>query len=260
MIKFKLFMKKLSVIISSFCVMLSYAQKVSDYKYVVVPSAFESFKKDNYGISAFLTKNLKSKQYTVITENRGQWPEEANANPCSVLNADVINDSGFLRNKIVLEFKDCNSKVISSQKGSSSIKEFQEGFQDALSKALVTIPVSKPIENMNYNKQEAYVMEETVKPTPQISEPKSQASKAERYSNGKINLQRIQIDASQFILADGNSSVPFATFKETTKKDVFRVKLASGEATTGYFENGNLVIEIPKNNDEYSKEVFAPVK
>lgn len=259
MINLNYFMKKLSVIISSFCVMLSYAQKVSDYKYVVVPSAFESFKKDNYGISAFLTKNLKSKQYTVITENRGQWPEEANTNPCSVLNADVINDSGFLRNKIVLEFKDCNNKVISSQKGGSSIKEFEEGFKDALSKALVNIPVSKPVEITNY-KQEAYVMEETVKPTPQISEPKSQASKAERYSNGKINLQRIQIDASQFILADGNSSVPFATFKETTKKDVFRVKLASGESTTGYFENGNLVIEIPKNNDEYSKEVFAPVK
>lgn len=46
-------MKKLSVLISSFCVMLSYAQKVADYKYVVVPSAFESFKKDNYGLSAF---------------------------------------------------------------------------------------------------------------------------------------------------------------------------------------------------------------
>ncbi|WP_185148731.1 hypothetical protein [Chryseobacterium mulctrae] len=61
-------------------------------------------------------------------------------------------------------------------------------------------------------------------------------------------------------MVDGNSSVPFATFKETTKKDVFRVKLGSGESTTGYYENGNLVIEIPKGNDEYSKEVFSPVK
>lgn len=253
-------MKKLSVIISSFCVVLSYAQKVSDYKYVVVPNAFESFKKDNYGLSTFLTKNLKAKQYTVITENRGQWPEEANTNPCSVLNADVVNDSGFLKNKVVLEFKDCNNKVITSQKGSSSIKEFQEGFQDALSKALATIPASKPIGNINYKQETTYVTEETVKPTPQISEPKSQASKAERYSNGKLSLQRIQIEASQFILADGNSSVPFATFKETTKKDVYRVKLASGESTTGYLENGNLVIEIPKGNDEYSKEIFTPIK
>lgn len=240
--------------------MLSYAQKVSDYKYVVVPSTLESFKKDNYGLSAFLTKNFKTKQYVVISENRGQWPEEANANPCSVLNADLVNDSGFLRNKIVLELKDCNSKVIASEKGSSSIKEFEEGFKDALSRALVNIPVSKPVESSTFT-QQVQVTTEPVKPTSQISEPKSQASsKAERYSNGKLNLQKIQIDASQFILVDGNSSVPFATFKETTKKDVFRVKLGSGESTTGYFENGNLVIEIPKGNDEFAKEVFAPVK
>lgn len=252
-------MKKLSVLISSFCVMLSYAQKVSDYKYVVVPSSFESFKKNNYGLSAFLTKNMKSKQYVVISENRGQWPEEANANPCSVLNADVVNDSNFLRNKVILEFKDCNSKVISSEKGSSSIKEYEEGFKEALSKSLVNLSVSRPVENTTF-KHETQVIKETTQQAPKVSEQKSQASKAEKYSNGKLSLQKIQIDATQFILVDGNSSVPFATFKETTKKDVFRVKLGSGESTTGYFENGNLVIEISKGNDEYSKEVFAPLK
>lgn len=239
--------------------MLSYAQKVSDYKYVVVPSSFESFKKNNYGLSAFLTKNMKSKQYVVISENRGQWPEEANANPCSVLNADVVNDSNFLRNKVILEFKDCNSKVISSEKGSSSIKEYEEGFKEALSKSLVNLSVSRPVENTTF-KHETQVIKETTQQAPKVSEQKSQASKAEKYSNGKLSLQKIQIDATQFILVDGNSSVPFATFKETTKKDVFRVKLGSGESTTGYFENGNLVIEISKGNDEYSKEVFAPLK
>ncbi|MBW3524646.1 hypothetical protein [Chryseobacterium sp. NKUCC03_KSP] len=252
-------MKKLSIIMSTFCVMFTFAQKVSDYKYVVVPSSFESFKKNNYGLSAFLTKNLKSKQYVVISENRGQWPEEANANPCSVLNADLVNDSSFLRNKVVLEFKDCNSKVVSSQKGSSSIKEYEEGFPDALSKALVSISISKPVEITTF-KQEVQVTKETAQETPKVNEQKPQNSRAEKYSNGKLSLQKIQIDASQFILVDGNSSVPYATFKETTKKDVFRVKLGSGESTTGYYENGNLVIEIPKSNDEYFKEVFAPLK
>lgn len=252
-------MKKALVLLSFFCFLLSYAQKVSDYKFVVVPSTFESFKKDNYGLSAFLSKNLKSKQYTVITENRGQWPEEANANPCSVINADVLNDSGFLRNKVVLEFKDCNSKVIFSQKGSSSIKEFEEGFKDALSKTLVNVQVSKPVENTTFA-QPIQVTTEALNATSQTAEPKSESSKAERYSNGKKNLQKIQLDENQFILVDGNSTVPFATFKEITKKGFFRVKLASGESTTGYFENGNLVIEMPKGNDEYSKEVFTPVK
>ncbi|WP_435524756.1 hypothetical protein [Chryseobacterium indoltheticum] len=171
----------------------------------------------------------------------------------------MVNDSNFLRNRVILEFKDCNSKVISSQKGNSSIKEYEEGFPDALSKALVNISISKPVEDTTL-KQEVQIMKETAQETSKVNEQKSQTSKAEKYSNGKLSLQKIQIDATQFILVDGNSSVPFATFKETTKKDVFRVKLGSGESTTGYYENGNLVIEIPKSNDEYSKEVFAPIK
>lgn len=239
--------------------MLSYAQKVSDYQYIAIAEKFESFKNENYGLDTFLAKSLKSKKYTVLPANRGQWPAEANENPCNVLNADVINDSGFLRNKVILEFKDCNNKVIASQKASSSIKEFKEGFTDALSRALVAVPVSNPVENKTTFQSEASAAE-IIKEAPHKNEAVAQNNGAEKYSNGKLNLQKIQLGSGQFILADGNSSVPFATFRETTKKDVFRVKLSSGASTIGYYENGNLIIEIPKNNDEYSKETFSEVK
>jgi hypothetical protein len=43
--------------------------------------------------------------------------------------ADIINDSGFLRNKVLVQFKDCNDKVVSSAKGASNIKEYKEGYQ-----------------------------------------------------------------------------------------------------------------------------------
>lgn len=247
-------MKKLSVIVSSFCVMLSYAQKVSDYKYISVPEKFEDFKKNHFGMDKVLSKILTTKKYAVLSGNRNSWPAEANMNPCNVLNANILNDSSLLRSKLILQFKDCNDKVIASQKGMTLEKEYEIGFPEALTEALITVPVSNPVQNTDY-RTETQFTEIT-----QVSEQKSQASKAEKYSNGKLSLQKIQIDASQFILVDGNSSVPFATFKETTKKDVFRVKLGSGESTTGYYENGNLVIEIPKSNDEYSKEVFSPVK
>ena len=71
-----------------------------------------------------------------------------------------------------------------------------------------------------------------------------------------LTLQKIQIADDQFILVDGNSSVPFATFKSTAKKDVYRVKLGTGESTIGYYDNGNIVIEMPKNNGEFSNEIF----
>lgn len=251
-------MKKLSTIIAALCITFSYAQKVSDYKYVALPEKFSGFKNDQYKLDVLLSKTLKQKQYVVVSGNRSQWTAEANSNPCSVLNADVINDSGFLRNKVVLEFKDCNGKVVTSQKASTSIKEFEEGFQDALKQALVSVPVSSPKEIVA--QAEAVVQEvQYAEPIKEASVQKveNSTSQSSKYSNGKISLQKVQIDDSQFILVESNSSVPFATFKSTSKKDTFKVKLNSGESTIGYYENGNIVIEMPKGNDDYSKEVFT---
>ena len=87
--------------------------------------------------------------------------------------------------------------------------------------------------------------------TPEVSK------KAESYSNGAMNFQKIQISKDQFILVSSISSVPFATFKNTTKADVYRVTLENGTSTLGYTENGNLIIEIPTNDGNYKKEVFT---
>ncbi|MCW3170418.1 hypothetical protein OMO38_17970 [Chryseobacterium sp. 09-1422] len=250
-------MKKVSTLIAAVCFTISYAQKVSDYKYIALPEKFSGFKSEQYKLDVLLSKTLKQKQYVVVSRSRSQWTAEANSNPCSVLNADVINDSGFLRNKIVLEFKDCNGKVVASQKGSTSIKEFEEGYQDALKQALVTVPVSSP--KAMAVRAEAVVQE--VQPSEPVREVALETvanspSQSGKYSNGKVSLQKVQIDDSQFILVESNGSVPFATFKSTSKKDTFKVKLKSGESTIGYYENANIVIEMPKGNDDYSKEVF----
>lgn len=249
-------MKKLSTIIAALCITFSYAQNVSDYKYIALPEKFSGFKNDQYKLDVLLSKTLKQKQYIVVSGNRSQWPADANSNPCSVLNADVVNDSGFLRNKVILEFKDCNGKVVASQKASTSIKEFEEGFQDALKQALVSVPVSTPKEIETKMAVQEVQYAEPVKEV-SVQKVENATSQSGKYSNGKISLQKVQIDDSQFILVESNSSVPFATFKSTSKKDTFKVKLNSGESTIGYYENGNIVIEMPKGNDDYSKEVFT---
>ena len=58
-------------------------------------------------------------------------------------------------------------------------------------------------------------------------------------------------------MVSSSSSVPFATFKNTTKADVYRVTLENGTSTLGYYEYGNLVIEIPTSDGNYKKEVFT---
>jgi len=249
-------MKKLSTIIAAAFVTFSYAQKVSDYKYVALPEKFTGFKNDQYKLDVLLTNTLKQKKYTVVPGSRNQWTAEANSNPCSVLNADIINDSGFLRNKIVLEFKDCNGKVVASQKASTSIKEYEAGFQDALKQALVTVPVSSPKEIHTETVVHEVTIAESVKEVSGQPVENNSYNPTGKYTNGKISLQKVQIDESQCILVENNDSVPFATFKATTKKDTFRVKLKSGESTLGYYENGNIVIEMPKGKNDYTKEVF----
>ncbi|WP_370898973.1 hypothetical protein [Chryseobacterium gossypii] len=246
-------MKKIPLLIFTICSLFAFGQKVSDFKYVFIPEKFQTFK-DSFGLEQVLAKALKGKKYTVLSGNRDQWPAEAIENPCRVLNADVLNDKSLLRNKVILQFKDCNNKMILQSKGTSIIKEYEEGFPDALHQALAVVNVSNPTSDVPV--QSAVPVNTNVASENATSAVSEHA--ANKYSNGKATFQKIQIDSEKFILADSNSSVPYATFSATTKKDVFRVKLQNGDSTIGYFENGNIIIEIPQSAGKYSKETFSP--
>ena len=247
-------MKKLSLLFSIFLIVLIKSQNVSEYKYIMIPTEITDFKgSKSFGLNALIEKSLKSKKYVLLSETKSNWPAEALQNPCGILNADLLDDSNMFKNRVILQFKDCNNKVVLAQKANSSIKDFEPGFQDAVKNALVSVPTSNPnLQKLAETKPVETIPQEEIKTV----DAKTETSSAQKFSNGKLNLQKIQIDNSQFILADGNSSVPFATFKSTTKADVFRVKLSSGESTIGYYENRNIVIEIPKTNGEFSKEIY----
>lgn len=246
-------MKKLSILMLAICSTAIFGQKVSDYKYVLIPEKFESFKGESYGLEEALAKALKNKKYEVLPANIDQWPSEAKDNSCNVAKADVLNVKSMFKNKLMLVVKDCNNKVLLESNGSSSIKEFEEGLADALKMALVNVGNSNPV-----------AMQPAGNPASTITKAQSSVTETTAmtvpatgiYSNGKIDVQKIQIDASQFILAKSGNSVPFAIFKTSSKKDVFIVKLADNNITVGYFENGNIIIDIPQADGRYSKEIF----
>lgn len=249
-------MKKISVFTFILATTVVFGQKVSDYKYISIPQTFRDFEKNSYDLDNSLAKALKSKGYIVIQEGKDQWPSEIEKNSCRFVVGNISNKSSFLRNKVELEFKDCNGKVIFSSKGNSNVKEYKEGYQDALKLSLVSLPASRPLENIQITKVESPNVE-TVKKNEEPTSSTVSESKSGKYTNGKLSLQKIQVDANQFILADVGSSVPFAVFKTSSKKDVFRVKLSDGSSTIGYFENGNIVIDVPQSNGEFAKEVFS---
>lgn len=245
-------MKKISILMMAVCSTMAFAQKVSDYKYVAVPEKFETFKGD-YGLKDFFTNALKGKKYIVLPAIKDNWPSEAKSNFCNVINADVINDKNLFKNKVIVQFKDCNNNMILESKGGSKIKEFEEGLQEALKEALIKVSISNPVALLPAaNNISAAQNSSQSEPVASTTTPE-----ASNYSNGKLDLQKIQIDPNQFILAKSGSSVPFAVFKATSKSSVFLVKTADGNTTIGYFENGNIVIDIPQADGRYSKEVFV---
>ena len=239
----------------------AYSQNISDYEYVSIAAKTGNFESAKYGLSGILSSKLKAGKYEVVSESSDSWPEAAKNNPCGVLKAEIEDTSTFLKNKIQVNFKDCSGKTVASFEGKSNIKEFEPGFKDALNTALKTFPVSNPVKLAVTNetrKPNIAAVAEPVKSAPiqtKNSAVKTE-SKAQTFSNGTLNLNRIFISDSQFILANPNNSTPYAIFKESTKKEVYRVQLQDGSQTLGYVENGNIVIEIPNAEGSFRKEIF----
>ena len=257
-------MKKSFALAFLFFTLIFSAQNITDYEYIYVPKKFKDFEANEYNLNTLLKKALEGKKYKVIQEELVNWPLELRQNPCKVLNADLINDSNMFRNRVKLQFSNCEKNVIFETKGSSMIKDFELGYQDAMNISLNNLQNSQPKEIEVLAKLTEKIAVEAVleKPVQAVVASSNSATpevskKAESYSNGTMSFQKIQISKDQFILVSSSSSVPFATFKNTTKSDVYRVTLENGISTIGYSENGNLIIEIPTSDGNYKKEVFT---
>lgn len=262
-----------------------YAQSVADYAYVYVPRTFNDFKTENrYNLNKLLTGKLEAKNFKVIRDDEANWTVDK----CDVLVAELADDSNMLRNRVKLHLKDCYGKVLYTEQGVSMIKDFEPGFQDALSRAVANVPAStnagapltvkaelppqnvtttpevkKEIENVLQSKPEkvkeaqvAKVEQPAAKEAPAVKATKSE-NRAETYSNGSSVYNKVILGAGHFIFTSSSSSVPYATFKESGKKDVYHVQLENGTKTLGYADGNKLVVEMPQSDGSYRKEEFS---
>ena len=260
-------MKKIFQIIALFSAFLLYGQSISDYQYIT--TEYSKFKTNRFGLESLLANELKKKNYTVIPENKNDWNAELQQNPCNILTAEVQNTSSMFRNKVTLNFKDCNDKILFSSEGKSLIKDFEPGMQDALKDALKAIKTSNPTarEWAALKETKPTITEtltekvETIAQNTSVAERskttnKNTTTKAELYSNGSLTLNKIILSNGEFILVNPNNSIPYATFKPSAKKDVFRVQLQDGTTTLGYLEAGKILVEIPNADGSFKTETF----
>ena len=234
---------------------VAFGQSVSDYQSIYLSKDQKDFENNKYGVHNALIKTLKSKKYDATQD------PAILANSCNFLTATIANTSSMLRNKVTVDLKDCKNNVVFQGKGQSMEKDYELGFADAIKNALKELPVSNPKEiTVQLTESSTPTKSEVVKPVEKVVPQKELTTatvnnNASVFTNGTITVQKVVLAKDQFILVSGNSSTPYATFKATAKPDVYRVTLENGTSTLGYFENGNLVIEIPKN-DDFVREVF----
>lgn len=114
-----------------------FSQDLGEYRYVRIPDKFEFQKSENqYELNA-LTAFLFEK-YGFEPIYKTEVP--AGTDPCSILTADVLNDSGLLTTKVYVTLTNCRREVVfTSQTGGSKEKNYQKGFHEALREAFESI-------------------------------------------------------------------------------------------------------------------------
>ncbi|HWB25571.1 MAG TPA: hypothetical protein VG738_08830 [Chitinophagaceae bacterium] len=113
---------------------------LNNYRYVMVPYKYSFSKTDNqYGLSTTTKALLEQKGFVVFFDNDTLPPALA-ANRCSMLTADVQDNSGMFTTKLTLLLKDCNGRIIfQGKEGKSREKEYYPAYNAALQDAFASL-------------------------------------------------------------------------------------------------------------------------
>lgn len=116
-----------------------FSQSVNDYAAVIIPVKYDFVKKENeYRLNTLTKFNLKKAGFEAFYANE-TIPKEFN-DRCSILNADVLKENGFLITKLYVVLKDCNGKVVfKSQVGKSKEKDYEAAYTEALNAAFTSV-------------------------------------------------------------------------------------------------------------------------
>ncbi len=109
---------------------------LNQFKYVIVQKKFEFLKKtDQFQLNS-LTKFLLEKENFQTFFDDESFPEDLAKDRCLALDADVINKSGLLKTKLLVEFKDCSNNIVfTTIMGDSKEKEYKKAYHESLREA-----------------------------------------------------------------------------------------------------------------------------
>lgn len=115
----------------------AYAQtNLNDYKYIIVPKKFDSFKETNEFQTSTLIKYLfNGKGFNVVYDDA--LPSDLNTNRCLGLLVELQDDSSLFTTKTIIVLKDCNDNtVFTSMQGTSKEKEYKQAYTESIREAM----------------------------------------------------------------------------------------------------------------------------
>ncbi|MDE1191153.1 MAG: hypothetical protein PW786_03315 [Arachidicoccus sp.] len=241
------------------------AQQINSYKYIIVPNKFSSFDENEYQLNGILAGMLENKHYVILPQDKSQWPQELRSNDCLVLTADIKKGKSLFKNKLQLIFKDCSVKEILTIEGSSSIKEYNEGYHDALNQAIEKIDDCKAEEATAVTPAQTKdtVKEFVAAPVTQSSTSGEKINKeapTNTFTNGEISLTKSDLTDGSFLLIRAENSQVYAQFFPSSKAGIYHVKMINPKNgdyyTIGYFAGNTLSIEIQNVANKWNVTVF----
>lgn len=117
---------------------------LNDYKYIIVPKKFDSFKRENQYQTSTLIKHLFAKNaFEPVYED--EMPMELQKDRCLGLLVGLQDDSSMFTTKVTLTLKDCRSQeVFRTIEGKSRLKQYVASYNEAIRGAFVSL------ENLDY--------------------------------------------------------------------------------------------------------------
>jgi|SRR5690606_14065907 len=252
-------MKKIFVFLFLSSLSISYAQSISDYKYVIIPDKFSDFDENQFRLNFYLKNLMTKKNYEILTENVQDWPAEVQLNACLAATVDVKKEKSFLKNKLEIIFRDCQENEIAKLNGESSIKEFDKGYQDAMKNAVQNMKIqnAKPIEEIHQNTEISANISNT-----QENKIVSKSS-SNLFSNGIIKLTKTDLTDGSFLLINEETAQVYAQFFSSSKTGIYRVKVMDAKGnyeTIGYFDGNKLEIEMNSADNKAELIQFKSIK
>ena len=239
----------------------TFAQQASDYQYVIVPDAFEDFVKDDYQMNLLLKTNLRKKNYEVIAEGAVNVPNDLQQNECLATKADIQNIKASFQNKLKVVFTDCNDKVVGEYFGSSKIKDFEKGYQDALNDALKTLALSNPKQQNKVVKKEQKKVD-LLNPVTTINQetPVINTTDTEQiyFLNEKAYVL-IKTDRN-YKLIDKATKQTVIQFFPTSKENVYHALIESNKRnyqSVAFFSDNKIEVEYQKDQNIWEVKTYT---